>query len=291
MPVIDYNSSLGVFSAAEALTDRCLNHYREHGWILLKGFYGINDEIRPIHEDINRLIALKRDQLGISPRTNSGWTVSSNDFIELCTRDRAKGGEIYRACRHLRPLQVLLTKQQTLALMERLMATDFVYVHSFTAVRIDIRGEEKYLFDWHQDYPYTQGSVDGVVLWAPLEDVQKGSGGIKLIPGSHVHGILPVRLLDPQNQQGNGAHSIKIVDSASLDDEVSYRMDVEMGDVLVFSTLLVHKSLPMEKGGVRWSMQLRYSNFRHPAAIARGWPGGLLEGSWFEDIHPESIKS
>ena len=289
MPVTAYQQTQGIFYPGAHFSIECASHYQQHGWVLLKQFYNFDEDILPIHINVNQLIAAKLQQLGIDYPLQVVGQIDNAAFLAICQRDRSKAGEIYRATRHLSSTQQLLVKADNLKLAQQLMQTEHVNVLPYVPLRIDIKGEEKYLFDWHQDFPYTQGSEDGIVLWTPLFDVINHEGGIKFIPGSHLRGIEPVLIADKQNTNANGAHSVKIPHCAKFEEEQAYTVDVLAGDVLVFSTLLIHKSLPLMQQQIRWTTQLRYANFNSASAIAKGWPGGMIEGCWFEDIYPEYV--
>ncbi len=280
----------GVFNTKKHFSPECLKHYQSQGWVLLKKFYNKTTDLQPIHYDVNRLLSLKLAEIDIHMPLDQQASISNDDFLVLCARNREKGGEIYRATRHFSSTHKLLVKEKNLQLAKLFMQTDAINVIPYVPLRIDIKGEEEYLFDWHQDYPYTQGSTDGIVIWAPLFDVENGEGGVKFKPGSHQLGILPVIVNDHHNSQKNGAHSIRLADLTSCDNQDAYTIDVAAGDALVFSTLLLHKSLPLNTSKIRWTTQLRYGNFYHPDSVQRGWPGGMIEGCWFEKDHPEFIS-
>ena len=279
-----------VFSAEESLSPASREHYEKHGWALIRGFFDYEDDILPIHSAVNRLIGLKLKQLALESKEARGAReIRKQDFLQIASADRERAGEIYRACRHLEPLHQLVVKEKCLDLVRHFMKTDFVNVLPYTAVRIDIPGEEEYLFKWHQDYPYTQGSSDGVVIWVPLFDVMQGAGNVELIPGSHMEGIKRVELIDPENKMRNGAHSICIEDCDSYDHQSRLAADVYVGDALVFHTLTIHRSTVSQANDMRWTTQLRYGNFLDEDAVSRGWPGGMIEGRGFEVDHPEYI--
>ncbi len=290
MPVTQYLGNSGIYDVTECLSAECKEHYSSQGWVLIRRFFDLENEIKPIFRDVNNLIRLKLEQLKLSPEvTVNSCEINTNEFIRVCKADREKGGEIYRATRHLPSLFYLFSLPLNIKFARFLMDTEYINLIPYLPIRIDIRGEEKYLFDWHQDYPYIQGSPDAVIMWMPLMDLQDGYGGIKLIPESHKEGIQKVKLIDTHNKNANGAHTIKIADAERFEDLNAYQFDVEMGDIVVFNTLLLHKSVPMSKGNVRWTTQLRYSNFCNEVAISKGWPGGMIEGSHFENIHPEHL--
>ena len=290
MPVNRYEGSEGVFEKKSFFGEKCASHYQDQGWVLLKGFYDYQKDILPIHQEVNELIRLKLSKLNLSPvDPPEQETIRQNDFLKICSANREEGGDIYRATRHLLSLHRLLIRDENIKLAQVLMKTEYVNVIPYIPIRIDIQGEEKYLFEWHQDYPYIQGSPDSVIFWAPLFGIEEGKGGVKLIPESHKQGVRKVKLLDPFNENKNGAHTIQLEGSENLDREDAWYMTMEAGDALVFSTLLVHKSIPMDTNGVRWTTQIRYANFSNEDAIQRGWPNGMIEGCRFEEKHGEFV--
>ncbi len=292
MPVTKYKDDYGIYDVTQCMSNDCKEHYQSKGWVLIRNFFDLDKDLKPVFREVNNLIRLKLEESNFKQYKNDADDrIHSENFIELCKIDRSKAGEIYRATRHLPSLFQLLSKTKNLNFAGFLMETEFVNLLPYIPIRIDIKGEEKYLFGWHQDYPYIQGSPDGVVLWMPLMEMKEGFGGVKIIPESHKNGICDVRLIDPENKNKNGAHTIEIIGSDKFDDYDAYTVEVNLTDVLVFNTLLLHKSVPMSKGDVRWSTQLRYANFQNKTAVEKGWPGGMIEGSQFEDIHPECIKN
>jgi len=280
----------GCFAASNRFSAGCLKHYAEEGWVLLKGLFDVERDLVPIHRNINKLIELKLNQLGIVPvESGDSAQIRNRDFMQIVCSERDKAGEIYRACRHLLPLHVLSVKEELIELACRYIGTAWINYLPYTAVRIDVLGEENYLFPWHQDYPYTQGSIDGIVIWAPLFDVPVGHGHVRIIPRSHLSGLRQVHLADPGNANRNGARTISIIGEERLDEEPFVEAAVNVGDALVFNTLLLHRSTPSGSGTVRWTFQLRYANFANPDAVRRGWPGGMIEGIGFEKDHPEFV--
>ena len=273
------------------MTEVIEEEFKEKGFLFLKDFFDFEKEILPIHKEINALIDLKLRHAKLEPAKNPEKpTIRNEDFYRLIKKDRMLGGDIYRACRHLLSLQQLVTNEKMLSLARRLMATNTINVLSYVGIRIDVPSEQKYLFPWHQDYPYTQGSMDGLVFWLPFFDVPLGHGNLQLIPGSHHEGLRKVRLVDPENTGGSGAHTLEIENMGSYDDCDLFETEVKAGDALVFSTLTLHKSTPSTSNSIRWTSQIRSGNFSNEDSIRRGWPGGLFEGDKFEDRHPEYIS-
>jgi ectoine hydroxylase-related dioxygenase (phytanoyl-CoA dioxygenase family) len=285
----NFSSSGGIFQKSEALSDHCVTHYQKQGWVLIRDFFSVHEDLLPIHAYVNKLIDIKLEELGLKAEETNAKLIRNYDFLRIAKAKREKAGDIYRACRHLLPLHKLSLKKEVIDMASKYMDAQHINYLPYTAMRIDIPGENKYLFPWHQDYPYTQGSIDGIVIWLPLFDVALGHGNLRLIPESHRYGVRKVYLVDPTNKNKNGARTISIVGEEELDKEPYISAEVKAGDALVFSTLLLRRSTPSESKAVRWTIQLRYANFCNQDAVARGWPGGMIEGDGFEKFHPEFV--
>jgi hypothetical protein len=61
-----------------------------------------------------------------------------------------------------------------------------------------------------------------------------------------------------------------------VDPDPSGALDIEAepGDVVVFSQLLIHASLPNRGDAVRWTVQVRHADLAEPGFIAAGYPMG-----------------
>ena len=113
----------------------------------------------------------------------------------------------------------------------------------------------------HQDWRSMQGSLDSVVVWIPLVDIDTALGALEVAPGSHRRG-----LLDADMSDGYG-HVRQPIDAAEL-----VSVEVERGDALFFSTLLAHQSGVNVTESIRWSCHFRYNNLGEQSFIERGYP-------------------
>ncbi len=116
----------------------------------------------------------------------------------------------------------------------------------------------------HQDFPSVQGSLDGVVVWIPLTDVDASNFPMEVIPGSHAKGLLP--MID------RGAFTWEVPDTAYR--EADFRpVCVKKGDVVFMSMFTVHRSsthgLP---GSFRLAVSTRLDNANEATFIDRAYP-------------------
>lgn len=260
--------------------------YAEKGWLKIKNFFPPNAFDR-FYTEFNYLLHLKASRHS-KMRVNG---LDEKSLMWMFENDRDGLGAIYRSLRHLPSLQKLLLGADIEALYRTLYPeVTFINLCPYTGTRLDFKGEEKYLFDWHQDYHYIQLSFDSLVYWFPLTPLD-ASGGIEILEGSHKHGLLSAKLIDPMNKNRNGAHTLSIAHNVKPDMYNRVKPKASIGDLIVFSTLTVHRSQPQIDRDFRVTTQFRLGNFGNQDAILRNWPVGILEGREFQMDHAEFVDS
>jgi phytanoyl-CoA hydroxylase len=119
----------------------------------------------------------------------------------------------------------------------------------------------------HQDWRSMQGSLNSVVVWIPLIDIDRDLGALEVIPGSHLMGLLPT-------EQDEWFRHVR---SDSINETEFVPLEVEAGDLVLFSSFLVHRSGNNSTESIRWSMHYRYND--------------AAESSWIERkfVHPYKV--
>ena len=112
----------------------------------------------------------------------------------------------------------------------------------------------------HQDWASMQGSINSIVCWVPLIDINQDLGSIALVPKSHTNGLLV-------NEK---KESFGLVNNYKEEDFFSF--DVKQGDVIFFSSFLVHKSGNNITENIRWSTHFRYNDLNEKTFINNGYP-------------------
>lgn len=118
----------------------------------------------------------------------------------------------------------------------------------------------------HQDWRSVQGSLDALVVWLPLVDVDPSFGALEVMPGSHRQGLLPTH----RDAFGN------VVDLAAIDSDRFVPVSAKTGDAVVFSMFTVHRTGREQRDGIRWAVSLRYNNADAPGFAALGYPNPFL---------------
>ena len=108
----------------------------------------------------------------------------------------------------------------------------------------------------HQDFPLIQGTERIWTTWVPLGDCPHSLGGLSVLSGSHKGGVLPIsRSLGAGGQR---AHFEKIGGEWVTS-------PLEVGDVLFFYSLTVHKGLPnRSEDRLRLSADFRFQPAADP---------------------------
>ncbi|AKT38410.1 phytanoyl-CoA dioxygenase family protein [Chondromyces crocatus] len=246
-------------------------------------------DLTPIHEELGRLIALAaREVDGFSlpsPRTRF-----DEGFHALHEEAPAAADAVIQAARRLTTVHELSVNPRLLSVSRRLMGTELVMSNPYKPIRVDYAEREHFLLPWHQDYPYAQDSMDAVVHWIPLQDVDEQNGCLKVAPGSHELGVVPVKMILPPEGSTHGIRGLQIADPSVVERFPQVSLPMKFGDVLVFSTLLLHRSQLNLTGEARWTAQVRHGNFEHPLSVQKRWPRGHYERHWFDETHPEYVR-
>jgi hypothetical protein len=118
----------------------------------------------------------------------------------------------------------------------------------------------------HQDWRSMQGSLDSVVVWAPLADLPPELGPLEIVPGSHLDGLVTDDVVDGFGKVPEGYLHEKTFES----------LPCQLGDIVLFSSFLVHRSGTNSSPGIRWSCHFRYNNLAEPTFVERGYPHPYL---------------
>ena len=109
--------------------------------------------------------------------------------------------------------------------------------------QVVIKPPEKGLhFGWHQDSGYTTTEpLEYVTCWTAISRCFIENGCIWVLPGSHRQGVLP--------HHRNEAESS--TDAEVTDESGAIPVEMEPGQVAIFSSLLLHKSGPNSSSEIR----------------------------------------
>ena len=222
--------------------------YDKDGFIVIKNFFECS-EIDAVYDEICRITNLYVVANGIC---NDFSNKTLEDiFILIKEFDEKSYAEFLANLWRLHSVNKLLAGDKIESLLrvefafEALMATGGHVVH---VVSDQLKFNDGYFgLPAHQDFPSTQGSLDGVVLWVPLQDITTDKFPVTAIKGKHKEGLLDSTV--------NSNQTWELVD---YDSEPEERLVCEKGDLVVFSVFTPHKT--GSGSGFRIAMSTRYDN-------------------------------
>jgi hypothetical protein len=277
---VDFGDSS--FAVAARLAKRL---YDQHGCFLAKNLFAAH-QLLPINSFVEVLVDTLFTKAGLIRPPGQAFPEGIADLAKI---DRTLVGCLYDAGPRLLPVHQLAVDGRMVELAKLMIGTALIASSDINAMRIDLPNEDKYLFDWHQDYPYVLDSLDGIVFWVPLQDVDQENGWLSLAVGSHQLGLLKLVVSDPNNRANNRTKSMRIADPSIVDRYTKVQVPLKSGDALVFNTLLVHASGANRSARARCTLQFRYGNFLHPVAIESGWRKAMRDGAVFHTLHPDHV--
>lgn len=272
------------------MTERQYDDFYRNGFLVLPGFYDFEKEILSIQQAIYEIIGIVAKKNNISLE-RSDFTSATFDegYLEIIRHNRQCGGEIYDAVKQIPAFLRLVSdrKNEQLVSVLRRGSLPGIAAAGF-GLRINNPHEDKFRANWHQEYPAQLRSLDGIVFWSPLVEVTKDIGPVRICPGSHLLGALPVYTQDPRNKEKQGAYALVLQNEKELVGKFEQIAPLSKpGDLILMDFLLLHASGFNRSNRALWSMQFRYFNYLEPNGISHGWKGSFASGVDFKNVHPE----
>ena len=237
--------------------------FNKDGYIILKNFFS-KEEIFQIYTEARKLFALQIERVlgkSVDIDNKDEFEQAMFDLFEADFNTFVNTG---KQAQHLISLHRLGTEPKLINLLKSL-GYDFPMIGVRPAMQFNSRYLSKGGSHWklgaHQDWRTGQGSLDSIVMWFPMVDCNAALGSLQILSASHKDGLLKA---DTSGYSG----SIQ----EDLPEDAYIQTEFEVGDLLVFSAFLVHRSGDNVTNNIRWSIQLRYNNMSEPTFQERGFP-------------------
>jgi len=240
-----------------------LEAYRDQGFVLQKALFAPSEveQVRQEAKEIFIAQMLRHDLVQTDAPSEQEFEMG---MYELFKRDLQAFTNCGKQAQHLISLHRVSLEARVIERLQALGVTrpniSTRPVLYFNAQRLATK-EVYWRLSFHQDWRSMQGSLDSVVVWLPLIDITKDLGALELIPGSHKWGLLAADIIDGYGNLRD-----------AIDESERVSAEVEQGDALFFSTLLVHRSGTNTTNSIRWSCHFRYNNLSDSTFIERGFP-------------------
>ena len=242
-----------------------LEKFNENGFTVLKNQLPNNLLVNFANEFKNILISYLNKTNQTINDTNSEF-FHSEAVMLLEKVDHSYVAEVYDAIFQSPSFLQLISDISTTGPVKDILGNDSTPLYTYTnRCRIDPPVDNRRTYGWHQEVFYTIPKSNLLQTWGPLiHPTNEENGTLTLAVGSHREGVA--------NQEWNEeeGRAVQII----IDDEVvkKYKpvtLDMEVGDLLIFSPQLFHKSGNNTSKFVRFSFVGQYhsidsENFRAP---------------------------
>jgi len=271
-------------SISGPLEPSLIEAYRRDGIVKLKLPRHLDDRRSQLIEEI-------RIWLGAVAGIRSAARELPQRLSDMARANRPLLGKLYKLSRRLPSARRMASDNWFIDVAAQTMKTRLVSCCTFVNLRFDLPHEERFLTPIHQDFPYIQGSLNGITIWLPLFDTPVELGPPEWIAGSHRWGVLKVREFNLEQVNSSGAKSFELARQPEIARESTFTTAaVAAGEALLFSTLLVHRSSVNATGLARVNIQIRFDDALAPESIERNYPEGLYLGSTFSTAYPEYVE-
>jgi phytanoyl-CoA hydroxylase len=236
--------------------------YRREGYLHLRSFFQ-RSEIDAIRRDALRVFAhqINAPEVGADPCESE--REGEQALFRLFREDVARFANCGKQIQHLASLHRLSLDVRIFDLLEGL-GLSFPNISTRPVLFFNSRHLATKEVYWrvfaHQDWRSMQGSLNSVVVWLPLHDIDRDLGALEIVPGSHRLGLLTTEVVERFGKVDRYA------------DSDFQPVEVEQGDLLVFSAFLVHRSGTNNTDSIRWSCHFRYNDLAERTFIDRGYP-------------------
>lgn len=124
-------------------------------------------------------------------------------------------------------------------------------------------------FSAHQDWNSVKGSLDGLVVWIPLVDIDSNKYPLEILRGSNRRGLFEPKVPSNESQ----SWEIELSD----EDEKNFEsIEVKAGDVVLMTYFTVHRSKKHGGDTLRLACSTRYDNGGEKTFIERCYPSAYV---------------
>ena len=240
-----------------------LESYQKNGFLLIPSFFDLKT-LDSIRSESKKVFVSQMLQAGLQVSES----MTENDFEQALYHyfKQDLQGFIYtsKTCQYLLSLHRLAVAENVVEQIQNLgLRHPSLCTRPFLSMDSPYlaKSESYYKTPAHQDWRSMQGSLNAIVLWIPLVDVDKSLGALEVIPESHLRGLETTKPDEWYREL-----------SESPQDDQFASIEIKKGDALFFSAFLIHRSGINNSNSIRWSSHFRYNDLAEPTFIDRQYP-------------------
>lgn len=223
------------------LKESQMEQFNDQGFLVIEDFLSA-EEVAAVKADIARV----SDEVADLVSDTRGFNferANDSDFTSDAPIRKGVLRKIQGAAMHVGEIKKTFTSEKMLDCMEDLMGPE-IYYHSSKVMFKAPGGREK---PWHQDAAYwRQYASSQITIWIAIDDATEENGCIWAIPESHKAGLIPHVKAELQ------------VEDSRIDLSKAAPVPVPAGGMLIFHSLVLHKSEKNHSDKSRWAIICDY---------------------------------
>ena len=253
--------------------------YNKNGFLIEKNMIS-SHKIESLLNQINQLLESQLRALNVEVAD----TVSKN-FQILFNKDIERYKKVVSALWRSLDITKFMLNDSVSNFIKDIFGFDNIFLPGGQVLHIQSKSlmvpDGYFGFDPHQDYRSVQGSLDGLIVWIPLVDIDKDNYPLEVIPGSHLNGLYPLISSDEPTST---------IEPTSYVEEDFESIFVKKGDVIFISYFTIHRSgREGLKENVRIAVSNRFDNGNEKSFMERGYPTAyqrIVNRELFDDSFP-----
>lgn len=240
------------------------DQFLQNGFVKLPSFFD-DEEIDCWAEDLGWLVEVQLKRSG-GQKCEESSPVSrlSQNLIALNKLNSDAQGWIYDEVNRRPWIHRLAGDDRLIELAQVVLESKHIGIHPRLNMVMAMPGRDWHLADWHQDAFY--GPHNHLVMYVPLQATGAHNGGLCVARGEHKRGLF-------EHNLGNNSVNSKwlSLNPDYLTNESTFQLELNAGDLLLFSGYLPHSATQNTSGDVRFALTIRYTDLEDDYFINRGW--------------------
>ena len=243
------------------LKNNLKKYFIKDGYIILKIWKKKN--LYDLKKSLSILInnSYKKNNIKILHNSNNVEETINKGMINLENKNHKYLSEIYDIMSKSIHFISLITDKNLLNIVKDLLnlSLDKNILINSTTIRMDPPGVSKFTYGWHKDENTNIPGSNFVQLWSPIfSNVDKNTGALEIAVGSHLyHNKTNIETYEKKKLgkiNRSNFYKVKIFN----DNYKKIHLKMKMGEVLLFSKKLLHRSGIMKKNKMRYACTTFY---------------------------------
>jgi ectoine hydroxylase-related dioxygenase (phytanoyl-CoA dioxygenase family) len=241
-------------------SDDMRRYFDENGFVIITDALS-SEDIADFRAEVKNVISAFLKKAGLPPISHEGDRIFTDGIHALEKADHEYVASIYDTIFQTPSFFRILGERNIETAIKDLLGIEPDHaLYGFTnRCRIDPPSDNRRTYGWHQEVFYTVAQGKYLQTWAPLVfDTKVANGTIEICPGSHKE-VIAKQSWD----EIPGRATQILIDDAVIAKYDPTPVEMKLGELLIFSGYLAHRSGSNTSDQVRYSLVGMYHDVMH----------------------------